>query len=218
VERAATVESGFVPVSGGAIHYRIEGNGQPLVLLHGGRLDLSMWNALVPRLSAQRRVVRWDAPGHGASTAPQRPTAETADELLKLLDHLRIKRATLIGFSMGAGTASSFAIQHPQRVNALVLISTSGPPPGAPQPRTGAPPLSEEAGRRQLARTGLPVLMVVGSRDGDRIRATADAVAKDVPSASLLVIENAGHDVVRERGEEIAAAVLKFAAKVPIRR
>ena len=217
-EAARAPESGFAPVPSGAIHYRVEGSGPALVLLHGGGQDLSMWDALVPRLLPGRRVVRWDAPGHGASTAPAQPTAETADELLRLLDHLRIDRATLVGFSMGAGTAAAFTVRYPQRVERLVLISTSGPPPGAAQPQSGPPPLTEPEGRRRLAASGVPVLMIVGSGDSERIRATADAVLRDIPSATLVVLDNARHYVVSERPEEVARAVLGFAGTAPSRR
>lgn len=204
--------SAFAPVAGGTIHYDITGRGRSIVLLHGGALDLRMWDPLLPRLAAAHRVVRWDAPGHGASTAPAQPTAETADELLALLDHLRIERTILVGFSMGAGTAAAFAIRHPRRVERLVLISTSGPPPGAPVSTAGSPPLSEPEGRRLLAAAGVPVLMIVGSRDSQRIRATADAVVRDVPSARLITIEGGSHYVTADRPEEVASALLAFAA------
>ena len=209
--QASTATEGFAPVAGGTIHYDVTGRGRTIVLLHGGRLDLSMWDVLLPQLAPTHRVVRWDAPGHGASTVPAQPTAETADELLGLLDHLRIERATLIGFSMGAGTATEFAIRHPRRVERLVLISTSGPPPGAPASATGNPPLTEQAGRRLLAETRIPVLMIVGSRDSERIRSTAGAVAREVVTARLLTIDGGSHNVIADRPQEVASAVLAFA-------
>lgn len=201
---------GFAAVPGGSIHYDVTGRGRPLVLLHGGGLDRRMWDGLLPELASARRVVRWDAPGHGSSTVPAQPTAETEDELLALLDHLRIGRVTLVGFSMGAGTATGFTIRHPQRVERLVLISTSGPPPGAPASANGPPPLTEPEGRRLLADARVPVLVIVGSGDGDRIRATAQAVARDVPSARLITIEGGGHYITADRPREVAAAVLSF--------
>lgn len=207
---ATAPATGFVPVAGGAIHYDVTGRGPTVVLLHGGGLDLRMWNALLPQLTPAHRVVRWDAPGHGASTAPAHPTAETTDELLALLDHLRIGRATLVGFSMGAGTATGFAIRYPRRVDRLVLISTSGPPPNAPPSAAGTPPLTDPEGRRLLAAARVPVLMIVGSRDSERIRTTADAVVRDVPSARLITIEGGSHYVTADRPEEVASAVLAF--------
>lgn len=203
---------GFVEVAGGRIHYASSGRGPPMVLLHGGRLDLGMWDEVVPHLAERFRVLRWDAPGHGTTTVPAQATADTADELLQLLDRLGLGQVTLVGFSMGAGTATAFAIDHPSRVDRLVLISTSGPPPGVPVAASGHPPLTDPKGRRLLAATGLPVLMIVGDRDDDRIRATAEAVAREVPSAKLLVVRNASHDVIAERPLEVAAAVSRFAS------
>lgn len=202
--------AGFAPVAGGAIHYDVTGRGRPMVLLHGGGLDLRMWDAVLPRLSSAGRILRWDAPGHGASTAPGRPTADTAEDLRGLLDHLQIDRATLMGFSMGAGTAAGFAIRYPGRVRQLVLISTSGPPPGAPRSAAGTPPLADPEGRRLLAAARVPVLMIVGSRDSERIRATADAVIRDVKGARLIVIEGGSHNVIADRPEETASAILAF--------
>lgn len=213
-----TAREGFVEVAGGRIHYASSGRGSTIVLLHGGRLDLSMWDAVVPHLADRFRVVRWDAPGHGATTVPAQPTAETADELLELLDRLGLRRVTLVGFSMGAGTATGFAIDYPSRVDRLILIATSGPPPGAPVAASGHPPLSEPEGRRLLAATGLPVLMIVGDRDNDRIRATAEAVAREVPSAELLVLANVSHNVIAERPLHVAAAIRRFASAHSERR
>ncbi len=207
--RAIHSTEGFAPVAGGTIHYDVTGRGQTIVLLHGGGMDLHMWDVVLPRLAHANRVVRWDAPGHGKSTVPQQPTAETEDELLALLDHLQIERVNLVGFSMGAGTATGFAVRHPQRVERLVLISTSGPPPGVP-PSTSNPPLTEAEGRQLLAASGVPVLMIVGSRDGERILSTASAVAREVPSAELITIEGGSHYVTSDRPQEVASAVLAF--------
>lgn len=203
--------SGFAPVDGGAIHFRAIGDGPPLVLLHGGGMNMSMWEAVVPALARHHRVVAWDARGHGASTAPRNPSKVTADDLRSLLDHLEIARATIVGFSMGAGTAAHFATLSPERVERLVLISTAAPPPSAPRVPGAAPPLAEKEGRHLLAKTSIPTLMIVGNKDSELIRATASAVAAEVPSARLIVLENASHNVIAERPSEVASAILEWA-------
>jgi pimeloyl-ACP methyl ester carboxylesterase len=204
--------SGFAPVDGGTIHFQAAGEGPPLILLHGGGMDMSMWDALVPTLTRHHRVIRWDARGHGASTAPPDRTKATAEDLRSLLDHLQIGRATIVGFSMGAGTAANFAIVSPERVERLVLISTAAPPPGAPRIPGAPPPLAEREGRTLLAKSSVPVLMIVGSKDSDLVRATGSAVASEVPSARLIELENASHGVVAEQPAQVASAIMRWAA------
>lgn len=197
-----------VPVGGGELRYASAGRGEPLVLLHAGRQDLHMWDAVAPRLAEQNRVIRWDARGHGASTAPATPSADTAEDLRLLLDHLRIRRATLVGFSMGAGTAFRFAILYPERVERLVLISVSGPPSGAPlPPSAGAPPNTAE-GRALLRQAGVPILVIFGEEDSESVRSTGAAIAAEVPSARMIVLPAVAHDLVARRPLEIAAAIL----------
>lgn len=205
-EQAAPV-AGRVPVPGGEIAYNVAGSGPPLVLLHAGRLDNSMWDALIPRLAAQHRVVRWDARGHGASTAPQGPGADTADDLRRLLDSLGIRRAVIAGISMGSGTAAHFTIRHPERVERLILMSTSAPPPGVPVDPRAPPPLTTAEGRRMLAVTRVPVTVVAGAGDRALVLETARAIVAEVPGARLVVV-GGGHNVVAERPEEVVSAIL----------
>ena len=81
-----------------------------------------MWDAQLADFSAGHRVVRWDMRTFGRSTSDATPYSTRAD-LLAVLDHLGIERATLIGCSIGGGVTLSFAVEHPDRVAALVLIA-----------------------------------------------------------------------------------------------
>jgi pimeloyl-ACP methyl ester carboxylesterase len=96
------------------------GTGRPLVLLHGGFLDHSMWDDQIPAFAPHYRVIAPDARGHGRSanaTEPFRPT----DDLAALLRHLDTGPAILAGVSMGAGIAVDTALEHPELVSALVV-------------------------------------------------------------------------------------------------
>lgn len=104
------------------LHYRIEGHGPTVVLIHGFHMDLREWDDVVPRVVQARRVVRYDVRGHGRSTLPA-PLPSSVVDLLSLLDELKIPRATLVGLSMGSNIALDFALSHPDRVEALVLLS-----------------------------------------------------------------------------------------------
>jgi 4,5:9,10-diseco-3-hydroxy-5,9,17-trioxoandrosta-1(10),2-diene-4-oate hydrolase len=108
------------------------GGGLPLVMLHGGGPGASSWSNFgpaLPRFAADFRTLMVDQPGFGASDKPE-VTANyfrfSAGYLLKLLDELQIDRIHLLGNSLGGGTATRFALEHPDRVGRLVLMGPGG--------------------------------------------------------------------------------------------
>ena len=103
------------------IHYEEAGHGHPVLLLHGGALDLRMWDDQVPAFARHHRVIRVDARGHGKSETPTTPFRQ-CDDIAELLGELRIGRAALIGLSMGAGAATDTALEYPDLVSHLVVI------------------------------------------------------------------------------------------------
>ncbi|MEX0428361.1 alpha/beta fold hydrolase [Nocardioides sp. DS6] len=115
-----------VQVPDGALACEEAGAGPAVVLLHGFSFDRRLWNPLFPALSDGYRVVRYDLRGFGASTPPALGRGHVAD-LVVLLDDLGIERATLVGLSLGANVALAAALDHPDRVDGLVLAS-----PGLP--------------------------------------------------------------------------------------
>ena len=123
---------------GGLRHYfRLEGNpaAPPLVLVHAVGTDHSLWDAVVPALTDNWQVLRYDLRGHGGSQTPQEPcTIESlGHDLLQLADHVGWQRFALCGLSIGALTAMQVALTAPQRVTGLALTSTAArvaPPPG----------------------------------------------------------------------------------------
>ncbi|GAA1970650.1 alpha/beta fold hydrolase [Catenulispora subtropica] len=109
-----------VPLEDGHLTYRDEGNGPLVVLLHGGLLDHRMWTPQLATLPARYRVVAPDARGHGDSTNAAAPFRHT-DDVAALLRHLDAGPAVLVGVSMGAGTATDTALEHPELVRAVVV-------------------------------------------------------------------------------------------------
>ena len=97
--------------------------GLPLVLVHGFGGSRAMWDPVIAALPAHLPLVRYDLRGFGASTQDEAIPFRHADDLLTLLDHLRIERAHLCGLSMGGAIVTRFAIEHPDRVARLVLVS-----------------------------------------------------------------------------------------------
>jgi pimeloyl-ACP methyl ester carboxylesterase len=111
--------------AGGAVHAAK----LPVVLLHGIGSGAASWVQQLDALGTQRRVLAWDAPGYGESmpVGPASPQAiDYADALLKWLDALDIERCVLVGHSLGAIIAGSFAATHAQRVAGLMLLSPAG--------------------------------------------------------------------------------------------
>ena len=112
-------------VNGLTLHYEEHGSGEPLVLLHGGIGAGAMFEAIMPALSAGRRVITVDLQGHGGTADVDRPLRpETmADDVAALIDHLGLGRADVMGYSLGGAVALRTAIQHPERVRRLVLVA-----------------------------------------------------------------------------------------------
>ena len=112
-------------VNGIALSYTIEGQGPPLVLIHGLACGKRMWLHQVRALRDGFTVITYDQRGHGHSTAPNSPQDYSGPhltrDLLGLLDHLGIDRCHLVGFSLGGGPAIGAAIANPDRVSGLVL-------------------------------------------------------------------------------------------------
>lgn len=116
------VSTGYVPVPGARLWFDDRGTGPAIVFTHAGIADRRMWDAQLVAFSAGHRIVRWDMRGYGRSTSDATPYSTRAD-LLAVLDHVGLDRATFIGCSIGGGVTLSFAVEHPDRVAALVLIA-----------------------------------------------------------------------------------------------
>ena len=116
---------GETVVNGIRLHYSDQGEGQPLVMLHGLSDDGTFWAPLAPLLSPPWRVVAPDLRGHGKSDRPPGPyhLARLADDVAALLDVLDIRSAHLAGLSMGSAVALEVAARRPEAVRSLTLLS-----------------------------------------------------------------------------------------------
>jgi pimeloyl-ACP methyl ester carboxylesterase len=121
-----TNTSGVLKVNGVELGYRMVGEGAPLILLHGGFGSVEMFGPNVELLAGGRQVIGVDLQSHGRSSAVDRPMRfETmADDVAALIRDLGLARAAIMGFSLGGGVALRTAIQHPDVVERLVLVST----------------------------------------------------------------------------------------------
>jgi pimeloyl-ACP methyl ester carboxylesterase len=103
-----------------------EGDGPPVLLLHGQPGWRHDWDAVMARLLPTHRVIVPDRPGYGLTGGAAHGIAANADDAVALLDRLGIARVTVAGHSWGGGVALSMAERHPDRVHALVLVASIG--------------------------------------------------------------------------------------------
>ena len=117
------------PVNGINIYYESQGSGFPLLFGHGLGNSSGEWTGQIPAFSQRYRFITWDARGHGRSDSPsereQYSLQISAEDLRGLMDHLDIDKAYVGGLSMGGGIAARFAVAHPERVAALLIIDSS---------------------------------------------------------------------------------------------
>jgi pimeloyl-ACP methyl ester carboxylesterase len=145
--RWATAPSRFVHLDGMSVHYRDEGSGPTIVLLHGTGASLHTWDAWAAALSGSHRVVRFDMPGFGL-TGPNPSRDYRIEAYVDFIEHfttrLGLDRFVLGGNSLGGEIAWRFAAAHPTELSALVLVDAAG------YPRTTRPPLVFRLGRMPL--------------------------------------------------------------------
>jgi len=118
----------YADVNGISLYYEEHGSGQPLVLLHGGYGSGEMCAAIVPALASGRRVITVDLQGHGRTADADRPLRfqTMGDDIAALIGRLGLDQGAetdVMGYSLGAGVALRTAIQHPDLVRRLVIVS-----------------------------------------------------------------------------------------------
>lgn len=119
------VRSGYAEVNGLNYYYEIHGEGEPLLLLHGGLGQIEMFGPVLPALARSRQVIGIDLQGHGRTALGDRPISliDMGDDMAAILKQLGYSRVDALGYSFGGGVALRFAIQHPGMVRRLVVAS-----------------------------------------------------------------------------------------------
>ena len=123
----SSTQAHIAPVNDIEMYYEIRGEGEPLVLLHGGGGVGANWNLVFKNTPEGYRLIVPDLRGHGSSTNPSKAFTfrQSALDVFGLLDHLNVGRFKAIGLSMGAKTLLHMAIQQPARVEAMILVSAT---------------------------------------------------------------------------------------------
>lgn len=215
---------------------RVEGEGDPLLLINGMTRPLESWEPLTREL-AGRLVVSFDAPGVGASPTPVLPLSIPGLAALAatVLDAAGVDNASVLGFSHGGAVAQQLAVDVPSRVNRLILVSTScgvGATPGqgravvdglgmtgefVPWPRADLVGMlwhtlafSSWSSIPFLGAITVPTLVVCGTDDRVVPPSNSRLLARRIPNASLVIIPG-GHDLqLPEPAARLATAVEAF--------
>ena len=118
--------SGYADVNGINLYHEVYGQGEPLVLIHGGLTTIGEMEGWVQALAKTRQVIAVEMQGHGRTADTDRPMsfATLGDDIAALLTYLEIPRADLVGHSFGGASAIRAGIRHPDKVRRLVVISS----------------------------------------------------------------------------------------------
>jgi pimeloyl-ACP methyl ester carboxylesterase len=133
----ANEQSEFVEINGMQVHYRDEGAGFPIVLMHGTAASLHTYDAWTKQLSKDYRVIRLDLPAFGL-TGPNKNAEYSIESYTKFLsqflEKIKVAKFYLAGNSLGGNIAWNYAAEYPEKVLKLILIDASGLPTFIPQP------------------------------------------------------------------------------------
>ena len=114
--------SGYADIGKCRLHYKMKGEGTPLVMIHAGMLNEEIWAPQFDEFAKKFRVIVYDARNHGLSQS-EPDTFSHHHDLYLLLQKLQIPKAVIMGESMGGYTAMDFAIAYPEKVIALIPVS-----------------------------------------------------------------------------------------------
>ncbi|QIN81308.1 alpha/beta fold hydrolase [Rubrobacter tropicus] len=194
--------TGTAETNGATLYYEISGSGEPLVLVHAGIADGRMWGPQMDAFSSHYRTIRHDMRGFGRSRMVEGPYSHHAD-LCALLDALNVGRASFVGCSQGGGAVIDFALENPERVEALVLV---GPAVSGFEFDEGPPEEWDE--------------LVAADEAGDLQRVSELEVRMwvDGPRRGPDVVDPAVRDLVREMNEiALKNEALEIGEELPLK-
>jgi pimeloyl-ACP methyl ester carboxylesterase len=120
----AEIQTGYADVNGARLYYEVAGAGQPLLMVHAGIASSAMWDDQFTFFARTHKVVRYDMRGFGQSP-PVADEYQRHEDIRALLDFLDIDRAYLMGCSMGGSACMNFALDYPDRADALIMVGSA---------------------------------------------------------------------------------------------
>lgn len=129
MQKYTNEQSRFLVIDGSLVHFRVEGKGSPILLIHGAFSSLHTFDAWSKLLASKYKVIRLDLPGFGlsGSRVDHNYSMEKYVEFLNdFLKRMKIRKCHVAGSSLGGWLAWEFALKYPNKVNKLILISAAG--------------------------------------------------------------------------------------------
>src|SRR3984893_3633833 len=212
----ATDRSGEAEANGIKIHYAIYGQGSPVIFLHGGLANTDYWGNQVPAVAAHHTVILMDSRGHGRSTRDPRPFGYDlmADDVVALMDVLKVPKADIVGWSDGGILGIDLAMRHPDRVGKIFAFAantvTSGVIDGVEKNPTFAA-FIERAGHEYEAHSATPKEYDAFVEQISKMWASqpnwTDAQLKAITAPVLVADGDHDEAIKREHTEYIAATI-----------
>jgi pimeloyl-ACP methyl ester carboxylesterase len=208
--------SGEASANGISIHCAVYGQGSPVILLHGGLANTDYWGNQIQALAPHHTVIAMDSRGHGRSTRDSRPYGYDlmADDVVALVDVLKVPKADIVGWSDGGILGLDLAMRHPNRVAKIFAFAantvTSGVIDGVEKNPTFAA-FIERAGHEYAALSATPKEYDAFVEQISKMWASqpnwTDAQLKAITAPVLVVDGDHDEAIKREHTEYIAATI-----------
>ncbi len=214
LQAAEETRSPSFDAKGVKIHFLVEGKGEPVVLIHGLYSSAEInWRltGVVAELAKDHQVIAFDLPGHGLSDRPENEDAyglQIVEDIVLLLDHLKIDKAHIVGYSVGGMVALKFLAKHPRRSLSGTIGGMGWLREGSPlqkfwdgmrasEGRRTPPAFIQNVGKlaltaEELKKIEVPVEVLIGDRDPVK-RMYVDPLQKVRKDWPVVEIKDAGH-------------------------
>ena len=198
---------GDVEVAGAQIHYAVYGQGEPVILLHGGLGNSDHFGFQLPALADKFQVVAIDSRGQGRSTRTKATITYDlmATDVIAVLDQLKIERASIVGWSDGGEVALKLGIRYPDRVNRLFVFGANYDSNGS-KPRGSS--TATFAAYTQKCRADYERMMSTSTHTQKGLHGSSGGDGFDVQVAGLMPLWRSPTGITKEQLREIKAPVL----------
>lgn len=213
----ASAQDRFFDSNGVRIRYVDQGSGQPIVLVHGLNNNVETWvtPGILANLARDYRVIAFDVRGHGKSGKPHDPTQygrEMGLDIVRLMDHLTIPRAHVVGYSLGGVVTTQLLTTHQDRFLTATLVAS---PPRLTWSDEAARAAEQEASERERECASRTLLERLAPLDGPKPTDEVFRVASEACFANPEIDRFAFAAMTRSRGDLVTTPAEAAAVRVP---